>query len=101
MSRPAGPSADLPAPVTIMPSQSRTPFRTQSHARTLAKSVTWQSLGLVTTTATAFALTGSLATGGAMAALSAAIGTVMYALHERAWERVRWGRAETVRRDGP
>ena len=67
---------------------------TQSTHRTVLKSLTWQTLGLVTTTATAFVLTGSIATGGAMAITSAAIGTVLFALHERAWDRVRWGRAD-------
>ena len=72
----------------------RSPVPTQSNARTVLKSLTWQALGLVTTMATAFALTGSLATGGMMAITSAAIGTVMFALHERAWDRVVWGRRQ-------
>ena len=69
----------------------------QSTARTLLKSLTWQALGLVTTTATAFALTGSLATGGAMALSSAVLGAVLFAVHERLWERVDWGRGGTER----
>lgn len=62
--------------------------------RAVAKSLSWQALGLCTTMLTAFLLTGSLAMGSALALSSAAIGTVMFVLHERAWDRVRWGRAE-------
>ena len=71
----------------------------QSTTRTLLKSLTWQGLGLVTTMLTAYALTGSLATGGAMAIISAGVGTVMFALHERIWERVDWGRNTSHGRD--
>lgn len=69
----------------------RPPFRA---GRAVAKSLTWQAIGLVTTMMTAFALTGSLATGGAMALSSAAIGSAMFIVHERLWDRVRWGREE-------
>jgi uncharacterized membrane protein len=65
--------------------------------RSLAKAVTWQALGLVTMTAITFALTGSLATGGAVALVSAITGAVFYILHERLWARVRWGLAEAQR----
>lgn len=60
--------------------------------RTLAKTFTWQALGLVTMTAISYAVTGSVAQGGTVAVLSAAIGALFYGLHERLWARVRWGR---------
>ena len=60
--------------------------------RVIAKSLSWQALGLCTTMLTAFLLTGSLAMGGAMALSSAVIGTVMFVLHERAWDHVGWGK---------
>jgi uncharacterized membrane protein len=65
--------------------------------RSLAKAVTWQALGLVTMTAITFALTGSLATGGAVALVSAMTGAVFYVVHERVWARIRWGLAEAQR----
>jgi len=65
--------------------------------RSLVKAVTWQALGLVTMTAITFALTGSLATGGAVALVSTVTGAVFYILHERLWARVRWGLAEAQR----
>jgi uncharacterized membrane protein len=36
-----------------------------------------------------FALTGSIAIGGAMALIEPALNTVAYFFHEKAWERVR------------
>ena len=71
--------------------------------RSLVKAVTWQALGLVTMTAITFALTGSLATGGAVALSGAATGAVVYVVHERIWARIRWGLDEAQRlvgRDG-
>lgn len=64
----------------------------QTPARTIAKSLSWQALGLVTTTAIAYALTGSMVAGGTMALTMAGVGAVLFVAHERAWERVRWGR---------
>ena len=65
--------------------------------RSLVKSITWQALGLVTMTAITWALTGSLATGGAIALTGAVTGMAMYVLHERVWARIRWGLSEARR----
>jgi uncharacterized membrane protein len=62
-------------------------------ARILVKAVTWQLMGLVTMTGVGWALTGSVAAGGAFAALGAAVSLVGYVLHEKLWALVRWGRA--------
>jgi len=61
--------------------------------RSMAKAATWQALGLAVMTAITFAATGSLATGGAVALTGAAVGTVLYVVHERLWARIRWGLA--------
>jgi len=65
--------------------------------RSLAKALTWQALGLLTMTAITWMLTGSLATGGAVAGLGAVTGAAAYVLHERVWARIRWG-LETAQR---
>lgn len=64
----------------------------ETRARTLAKAITWQATGFLAMTLIAFAVTGSMAEGGAVAAAGTATGFVAYFLHERAWARVRWGR---------
>ncbi len=65
--------------------------------RSLAKALTWQASGLLMMTAITWFLTGSLATGGAVAGLGAVTGAAAYVLHERAWARIRWG-LETAQR---
>ena len=64
----------------------------ESKARTLAKAMTWQVIGLIVMTALAWWQTGSM--GGAMTlALSANLCSIVtYVMHERIWSRVRWGR---------
>lgn len=56
--------------------------------RAIAKAVTWQIAGLFCSTGVGFMLTGSLVAGGQFAVASAAVGTVMFVLHERIWDRL-------------
>lgn len=63
-----------------------------SPRRTLVKSLLWTLIGLVTMGLVGFAFTGSLASGGGMAAINALIGLAMYALYERLWAAISWGR---------
>ncbi len=69
-----------------------------STIRTLAKTLTWQTSGLIVMMAITYVVTGSLLDGGIVAVVSAATGTCFYVIHERLWSRVRWGRnAEATR----
>lgn len=61
--------------------------------RTLAKAITWQTMGLATMLAVTWAITGSLAEGGAVAGVGMIAGFAGYFLHERVWAMVGWGRA--------
>ena len=64
----------------------------ESRTRSLVKAICWNILGLVMMCLIGFVMTGSLALGGAMAALNTAIGFVAYLVYERVWAGVRWGR---------
>lgn len=64
----------------------------ETRRRTFAKACSWQSLGLVTTSALAFILTGSLTAAGGFALATTLIGFVCYLLHERVWQLIDWGR---------
>lgn len=64
------------------------PRRLSPRARTFAKAVTWQAVGIVCSVSVAFVITGSLATGGQFALASAALGTVLFVLHEWLWDRL-------------
>jgi uncharacterized membrane protein len=59
--------------------------------RTAFKALTWQTTGLLGTCGVGYYLTGSLATAGSFAITSAALGTVMYFVHEKLWSKVIWG----------
>jgi uncharacterized membrane protein len=63
-----------------------------TRARTLVKSILWTLLGLVVMAVVGLAFTGSLALGGGMAAVNAVLGFVSYALYERLWANIGWGR---------
>ncbi|MGB7261889.1 MAG: DUF2061 domain-containing protein [Albidovulum sp.] len=63
-----------------------------TNKRTLTKAVLWNLLGLAVMSLVGFALTGSVATGGAMALINSVIGFVTYVAYERLWSRITWGR---------
>lgn len=67
--------------------------------RTIAKTLTWQVVGLLTMTLIGYVITGSAGAGGSIAAVSTCIGAVFYLLHERAWARIRWGRLPHAAQD--
>ena len=64
-----------------------------STVRTIAKSVTWQMMGLLSMTLVGYLFTHSLTASSGIAIASGATGFVAYFLHERAWSRVHWGRS--------
>ncbi|MEL6205656.1 MAG: DUF2061 domain-containing protein [Pseudomonadota bacterium] len=63
-----------------------------SPARTIAKTLTWQTSGFLSMVAITWIVTGSVASGGAVAGVATLIGTVSYLVHERIWACIRWGR---------
>lgn len=62
--------------------------------RTVVKAITWQSLGILTMTALSYPHTGSLAGALSIATSASASGFVFFLLHEKIWNRVRWGRRQ-------
>ncbi|WP_347310528.1 DUF2061 domain-containing protein [Defluviimonas sp. SAOS-178_SWC] len=61
--------------------------------RTVLKAILWNALGLTSMALVGFLMTGSLALGGAMAAINTAVGFTSYILYERVWARISWGRS--------
>ncbi len=67
-------------------------YEHETNSRSLVKAITWRIIASITTFILAFVITGHLA-------LSAGIGIgdviakfILYFLHERAWDRVSWGK---------
>lgn len=62
-----------------------------THARAVAKAVTWRGIGSFDTFLLGWLLTGNAAIGGSIAVLELLTKMVLYYFHERAWSRVTWG----------
>lgn len=63
-----------------------------THARSIAKTVSWRVLGSLDTMFLGYLFTGSLVLAGSIASAEVVTKIVLYYLHERGWSRVRWGR---------
>ena len=55
-------------------------------SRLLAKTMTWRAIGIATLFTLSFALTGSPIASGTLALTYHLVSTLLYYLHERAWE---------------
>ncbi|EAQ01918.1 hypothetical protein OB2597_00835 [Pseudooceanicola batsensis HTCC2597] len=64
----------------------------ETRRRTIVKSIIWTLIGLFMMALVGILMTGSATVGGAMAVINAAIGLVSYALYERVWAAISWGR---------
>jgi uncharacterized membrane protein len=59
--------------------------------RSVAKSISWRTLGSLDTFVLAFLITGRLSWGASIAGAEVVTKTVLYYVHERAWAHVAWG----------
>jgi uncharacterized membrane protein len=64
----------------------------ESHARSVAKAVSWRTLGTVDTFVISWFMTGRLTLAGSIAGLEFATKIAWYYLHERIWAMIHWGR---------
>jgi adenylylsulfate kinase len=62
-------------------------------SRSLAKSLTWRVIAVVSTLLIGYAMTGSWAFAVSLTIVSNVINFVLYYIHERVWLGVRWGRS--------
>ena len=64
----------------------------EQNRRSLAKAISWRITGTVDTFLISWLITGELALAGGIAATEVVTKIALYWLHERAWNRVSWGR---------
>lgn len=64
----------------------------ENHPRTLVKTVSWRVLLTISHFVNGFIVTGSIALGLQIAGWSALLNSVLYWLHERAWNWMQWNR---------
>ena len=63
----------------------------ETRRRSILKAVSWQVLGLFVTALLSWILTGLVLESVGLAFATGLSGLVMYFLHERCWQQVRWG----------
>ena len=63
-----------------------------THQRSIAKAISWRITGTLDTFIISFLITGELTLAGAIAFTEVITKIVLYWFHERAWNRIRWGR---------
>ena len=72
----------------------------ESHLRSFVKAASWRATGTVDTFILSYFFTGSLRLAGSIAFTEVATKLVLFYLHERAWDRISWGRS-TKRQSAP
>jgi len=69
-------------------------WRPNSHARSLAKAVSWRLVGSLDTFMLSLIITGNAKYAVSIASVEALTKIGLYYLHERAWRQVAWGRLD-------
>jgi len=64
----------------------------ETTARSLVKAISWRITGTSATFAISYAILGDFAVSGTIAGIQLTFNTILYFLHERVWNMVRWGR---------
>ena len=64
----------------------------ETHARSIAKAVSWRIVATLTTTLLVFVFTGNLAVSGGVGLTELLTKTVIYYAHERVWNAISFGR---------
>lgn len=71
---------------------------TETHGRSILKSMTWRAMATLTTMVLVFIFTQRIEIALTVGGLEAAAKMVIYYSHERAWNAVTWGRTNLTER---
>ncbi|VVT22577.1 conserved hypothetical protein [Sphingomonas sp. EC-HK361] len=63
----------------------------ERHSRSIAKAVSWRTLGSIDTFLLGWFFTGNVGAAGAIASTEVLTKLTLYYVHERGWSLVRWG----------
>ena len=86
------PSLPNEAPAVAPGARGKLKHWTETHARSLAKAVSWRATGSLDTFLVAFIITGSPKIAGSVAVTEILTKIFIYYLHERVWAVVPWGK---------
>ena len=63
-----------------------------SSKRSIAKTISWRIAGSTSTFTIAYLVTGSAGISSGIAVIQMIVNTFLYWFHERAWNKITWGR---------
>ena len=61
--------------------------------RSLVKSISWRITGSSATFLIAYLISGNISIAGTIAAIQLTANTILYYIHERVWNKIRWGQS--------
>ena len=64
----------------------------ETNKRSIVKALTWRALASLATFTIAFVVTGNLTAATGIASVQVVVNLILYYMHERIWNTVRWGR---------
>ena len=64
----------------------------ETSARSLVKTISWRIAGSSATFGISYFILGDITISGTIATIQLTFNTVLYYLHERAWDHIAWGR---------
>ena len=64
-----------------------------SNVRSIAKTISWRITGSFSTFVISYLVLGSFLVAGSIAILQITVNTLLYYIHERAWNKIQWGRS--------
>ncbi len=85
-------SQNQPAPNRNAAKGKRLTRWTETHARSLAKAISWRTTGSIDTFVVTFVISGSTKIAGSVALAEVVTKILIYYLHERVWALVPWGK---------
>ena len=60
--------------------------------RSLVKTISWRAVGTITTVVISYVITGTMALAFSIGGIELVSKMVLYFFHERAWEKIKWGK---------
>lgn len=64
-------------------------------ARSLVKTISWRITGSGATFLISYAVLGDITVSGTIAVIQLTFNTLLYFVHERVWNKIKWGQSET------
>ena len=62
-----------------------------SHPRSIAKALSWRTLGSIDTFVLSWIVTGNFVWAGSIASFEVVTKMILYYFHERGWSHIKWG----------